>query len=166
MTAHRIRQHWFFLAAPLVLATDLSVAVYARGSIDRTLEAGLLFDLVVLIPCLYWLCYRHRGRAALTRAAALACLGIWFALKLVPEPEQDLLFYVAPLRYVGLAALVWLELVVVVSIYRTVFKGGAVSDAVARAPVDMPPWLARLLALEARFWLKLWHFLRRVVGKR
>ena len=166
MTAHRIRQHWFFLAAPLVLATDLSVAVYARGSIDRTLEAGLLFDLVVLIPCLYWLCYRHRGRAALTRAAALACLGIWFALKLVPEPEQDLLFYVAPLRYVGLAALLWLELVVVVSIYRTVFKGGAVSDAVARAPVDMPPWLARLLALEARFWLKLWHFLRRVVGKR
>ena len=115
----------------------------ARGEIDRLIEAGLLFDLVVLVPSLYWLCYRQRGKKAVIKAAALTCLGIWAALKLVPEPERGLLNYVAPLRYVGLAALAWLELIVVLAIYKAVFKGGSVAEAVSRAPAEMPPWVAK-----------------------
>lgn len=132
---------------------------------DRLVEAGLLFDLVVVIPCLYWACYRSRGRRAAVRAAAFACLGIWVALKLVPEAERDLLNYVAPLRYVGLAALVWLELVVVVALYRAVFKGGTVEHAAAQAPPEMPPWVAKLLAMEAAFWLRVWRGIKSWVGR-
>lgn len=166
MNTQPLRLHWFFFVAPLVLAADLVVGLSARGEIDRLVEAGLLFDLAVLVPSLYWLCYRKRGRKAAVRAAALGCLGIWLALKVVPEPERDLLNYVAPLRYVGLAALTWLELVVVMAIYKAVFEGGSVNQAVTQAPTDMPPWLARLLAMEASFWLKAWGVFKRLFGKR
>ena len=161
-----LRFHWFFFIAPVVLAVNLFVGLSARVEIDRLVEAGLLFDLMVLIPCLYWLCYRQRGRRAVIQAAALACLGIWAALKLVPESERVLLNYVVPLRYVGLAALVWLEVTVVMAIYRSIFKGGSVTEAVSHAPEDMPPWIAKLLALEARFWLKVWGKVKRSFGKR
>lgn len=158
--------HWFLLVAPLVVAADAYVAIGARGEIDRLVEAGLLFDLAVLIPCLYWLCYRGRGRKAVVRAAALCCLGIWAALKLVPETEHELLNYVAPLRYFGIAALVWLEVAVAVTIYRAAFNGGSAHEVAAQAQdkADLPPWAARLLAREALFWRGAWHWLRRFVG--
>jgi hypothetical protein len=124
-----------------------------------------LFGLVLLVPSLYWICYRECGKQAVIKAAALACLGIWAALKLVPASERDLLNYVAPLRYVGLAALIWLELVVVLAIYKAVFKGGSVAEAASRAPDEIPPWVAKLLAIEANFWLKVWGFIRRLLGK-
>lgn len=161
--AFRIR--WFFVIAPLVLAASLHVGLAARGEIDRVVEAGLLFDLVVLIPGLYWLCYHQRGRKALIQAAALACIGIRVALKLVPEHERELLNYVAPLRYLGLIALVWLALVDVLAIYRSVFKDGSVAEAIKRAPADMPHWVAKLLAIEATFWLKVWGLIKRLLGK-
>lgn len=162
------RTHWFFLVAPPVIAADVYVAMDARGEIDRLIEAGLLFDLAVLIPCLYWLCYRGRGTKAVVRAATLCCLGIWAALKLVPEAEHELLEYVAPLRYFGIAALAWLELAVVVTIYRTAFKGGSANEVAAQAQdqADLPPWAARLLAKEALFWRGVWHWLKRFVGGR
>lgn len=166
MNTQLLRSHWFFWAAPAVIAVDIMVSLSARGQIDRVLEAGLLFDLAVLVPALYWLCYRKRRERLAVRAAALACLGSWLALKLVPEAEHDLLNYVKPFRYVGLAVLVVLELAVMVAIYRAVFKGGSVQDAVAQAPSDMPPWVARLIALEARFWHKAWSLLRKLVGRR
>ncbi len=166
MNPSPLRTHWFFLAAPMILVAAVYAGLSSRGEIDRILEAGLLFDLVVLTPCLYWLCYRKNGRRAVTRAAALACLGVWVALKLVPESERQILEYVAPLRYVGLAALIWLELVVVVAIFRTVFRGGSAIDAAAHAPADIPPWVARLLAMEAKFWLKAWQLIKRTLGKK
>lgn len=161
----KILVHWFFAVAPLVLAVDVCVGLSARGEIDCFIEAGLLFDLVVLIPTLYWICYRRRGKQAFIKAAALACVGIWAALKLVPEPERDLLNYVAPIRYAGLAALAWLEIVVVLAIYRTVFKGGTIDEAITRAPADMPAWAVRLLAIEAKFWVKLWGGVKRLLSK-
>ena len=165
MKSPDIRTHWFFWVAPLVLAADFYVAFSARGTVDRLVEAGLLFDLALLLPLLYWWCYRQRGKPALVRAAALACLGIWLATKLVPEHERDLLVYVGPLRYAGLAVLVWLEVVLVVAIYRSVFKGGSVEQAVAHARGDMPPWVAKLLALEARFWFRVWGAIKRLFGR-
>lgn len=166
MNTPTLRAHWFFFIAPIVLAVDLHIVLDARGEIDRLIEAGLLADLAIVLPCLYWLCYRKRGRPAVIRAVALACLGIWVALKLVPEAERDLLNYVEPLRYVGIAALVWLEIVVVLAIYSSVFKGGAVSEAASQVPAEFPPWVAKLMALEAKFWLNVWGAIKRIFGKR
>ena len=167
ITNHPFRAHWFFFVAPIVVAGNIFVALSSRGEIDRLLEAGLLFDLAVLLPCLYWLCYRSDGKKAAIRAVGLCCIGIWGALKLVPETEQDLLAYVAPARYVGIAALICLEVVVLVAVYRTMFKGGSDQEVTARiqAQSDLPSWVARLLALEARFWRKVWQVVRKVIGR-
>lgn len=166
MNAHALKAHWFFVIAPMVLAINLYVGLASAGEIDRLIEAGLLFDLAVLLPCLYWLCYRRRGRSAVVKALSIACIGIWVALKLVPEADRDLLRYVAPLRYVGLAALIALEVIVVMAIYRTIFKGGSVDQAVSKAPTDMPPWVVRLLAFEAKLWLHAWGAIKRLTGRR
>ena len=68
--------------APAVAAVDFAAA--KSGEITRLVEAGLLFDLIVLLPCLYFLCYRRRGRGVGIRAIGLACLGVWVATKLIP----------------------------------------------------------------------------------
>ncbi len=166
MNTKALRTHWFFFVAPVILAGWIYVTKAIQAPVDRILEVGLLFDLVVLVPCLYWVCYRVRGRRSVLRAAALACLGIWVALKLVPEPEREILSYVAPLRWVGLAALLWLEIKVVTAIYKSVFKGGSTVQAASMATADMPPWAARLVALEAKVWLKVWQCIKRIAGKR
>jgi hypothetical protein len=166
MNTQALRSHWFFWVAPVVIAVDVLVGLYARGQVDRILEAGLLFDLAVLVPALYWLCYRKKRERIFIRVAALACLGIWLALKLVPEAERDLLNYVAPIRYAGLAVLIALELAVMLAIYRTIFSGGTVEEAVSKAPADMPPWAVKLMALEARFWRTVWSAIRRLTGRR
>jgi hypothetical protein len=165
MNPNALRIHWFFLVAPAVFAVDFYFALSMRGQIDRLLEAGLLFDLAVVIPGLYWLCYRQRGHKAVIRAAAMACLGIWVVSKVVQESEHDLLDYVVPLRYAGLVVLVWLELAIFLAFYRTVFKGGSIADATSQAPTEVPQWAARLIALEARFWLKSWNSIRSLFGK-
>jgi hypothetical protein len=166
MNPNPLRMHWFFLTAPIIFAVDLYAGLSLRGEIDRLLEAGLLFDLAVVIPGLYWLCYRQRGRKAVVRAAAMACLGIWVASKVVQESEQDLLEYVVPIRYAGLAVLIWLEVAVFLAVYRTIFKGGSIAEATSQAPAEVPQWAARLLAREARFWFKVWNAVRRMFGKR
>lgn len=58
-----------------------------------------------------------------------------------------------------------MSLVVILAIYKSVFKGASVDEAVTRAPADMPPWVARLLAFEVNFWLKVWGFIKRLFGK-
>ncbi|PZO06796.1 MAG: hypothetical protein DCF27_12230 [Lysobacteraceae bacterium] len=164
---HPASTHWFFLVAPIVVAADVFVALSSRGEIDRLIEAGLLFDLAVLLPCLYWICYRSGGKKVAIRALALCCLGIWVAQMLVPEGEHDLMGYVAPLRYVGIAALVWIELLVIVALYRFIFKGGDTPSAVARiqTQADLPPWVAKLLVLEAMFWRRVWQAVKKLFSR-
>jgi len=160
-----LRAHWFFLVAPLVIAADLFVALDPRGGIDRLVEAGLLFDLAVVLPCLYWLCYRGRGRKAVIRAAALSCLGIWAALKLVPNRSRN-------------CSYTWLHCAMQASPpwcgwrwrcswpstaphSRGVGAGSCRSGAGHRGP---SPWVARIVALEATFWRGAWRALKRFFG--
>jgi len=76
----------------------------------RPLEVGVILDLAVLVPVLYGICYRRRGRAAWVRAAALACLGIWLAGRVIPAAHHELLDHLSPLRYAGMAVLSLVEL--------------------------------------------------------
>src|SRR5258706_7354182 len=84
-------EHWFIFAAAFVVAGDVFAAFTSSWSAPRVLEAGILVDLVVVVPLLYLWCYRREGRRALVRAVALACLGIWASGKLVPEAHQSIL---------------------------------------------------------------------------
>ena len=162
-----LRQHWFLFLAPLIIAGDLMVGLVPRGEPPRWVEAAVLFDFAVVLPLLCWACYRSQGRRAILRALALSCLGIWAAGHVVPADEQVLLAWIAPLRYVGLAVLVWIEIAIVVAIWKAVFTGASADSAAASvsASHDMPPWVAKLMAWEARVWLKGWTAVRRLFGK-
>jgi hypothetical protein len=152
MKIQLLRAHWFYVIAAPLLAAEAYLILSTQLTFDRVLEAGLLFDLAVLVPCLHWLCYRHLGRKAVVRTLALACLGVWLATKLVPEPNHDLLNYVVPVRYAGLVVLVWIELAIGFALLRTVFRGGSVNEVVSQFPVALPPWAVKLVAIEVNFW--------------
>jgi hypothetical protein len=148
----RLKNNWFWpLAFILVaIATLLSRAVPAQ-----TLEGWeivVLFDMLVTLPALFALCYRSkltRGNLVL-RILALQCLGIWLATKIVPLETQILLPQLSWIRYVGLGVLVLIELRVMVAMFRIVFKSETQSSDLEK--LGMPPVLAKLALLEARFW--------------
>lgn len=159
--------HWFFPVAALVAVGDVS-SVYLGGWTDaRIVEAALLFDFVVVLPLLYWWCYRARGKAAVVQAVALACFAIWATGKAVPAEHHHLLDTFAWLRWIGLAGLAVLEIKLGVAVYRAVIVAGQSKDE-ARAKLEsegMPPWAARIMAWEAALWRRAWLFVRRRLGK-
>lgn len=159
------KEHWFLMIAPFVLLSDAFVA--RSGPVDALVEAGLLFDLVLLVPALYFLCYRNRRQGAGVRAIGLACLGVWFATKLVPEADRVLLVYLAPMRYVGLAVLILIELALIRMIFKMLSAGDTAEVTAKRAAdtADMPEWVAKLLVWEAGIWRRLIAFAQRLVGR-
>jgi len=156
------RTHWFFLAVVAILAVDVSAVLLDRWQTPRLLEAGLLFDLALLIPLLYFLCYRTNGRRVITRALALACLGIWAVGHIVPEESHQLVEKLRFLRYVGLAVLIIIEVKLVAAIYRATFRsdGSAKEAGQIAAESEMPRWVARLMIWEASMWHKLWRLVK------
>ncbi|MEN1930215.1 hypothetical protein WCE37_14665 [Luteimonas sp. MJ250] len=163
-----IRAHWFVLAAAVVLIGDIALASLDSWSDPQLLEAGILFDLSVVIPALYLWCYRSRGKAAIVRAIALSCLGIWVAGHVVPNEHHQVLSAVGFIRYVGLAVLVVIELKLAVMIFRAAFRRDieAAPTVLATAKdAGMPEWAARLMAWEASLWRKAWDAIRRMAGR-
>lgn len=159
--------HWFVPVAVLVVAGDVSAVRFGHWTGTRLLELALLFDFAVLLPALYWWCYRARGKAAVVKAVALACFAVWATGKVLPAEHRELIDSVVWLRYVGLAGLAVLELKLMVSVYKAVFSGKSQADARARLEAEgMPTWVARLAAMEAAFWRKVWLGVKRVLGRR
>jgi hypothetical protein len=147
---------------PVLLLVEWLVVRDLGSEMGRFLEAVVLFDLCVFMPLLYVLCYRGTvARAQLVlRAVALACLGIYVATYLVPEPLQAVLPQLGPLRLAGLAVLVLVELRLLLVALRLVWGRDASVDQV-QAASGAPPWIARLMVLEARMWKRLWRLIRR-----
>ncbi|MDN5784689.1 MAG: hypothetical protein L0H28_08340 [Corynebacterium casei] len=172
MTASKIKSaisaHWFFLAAVCVAAADLFVVTLDNWSNPELLEAGILLDLSVVIPALYLWCYRRSGKASVLRAAALSCLGIWVAGRVVPSEHHDFPSAIGFVRYIGLTLLLVIEIKLVVMIYHAAFgrdsKAAPAAFAAAK-DVGMPEWAVRIMAWEASLWRKAWDALRRVMGR-
>lgn len=163
-----LRKHWFLPLAALIVAGDLSAARLGDGQGSQLLEAALLFDLVLLLPALYWFCYRRQGKPALLKALGLACLGIWLCSKAIPAEQQQLLPALSWLRYLGLAGLLALELKLALALYKAVvLKGQSRQEAETQLTSEgMPPWVARLMTFEASLWRKAWKALRRLRPKK
>jgi hypothetical protein len=158
MPGNWVRRHWFVPLLVVLLAIETAFARTTDWSRDGLAEIVILFDLCLFIPLLYLLCYRRLARKPLLlRAAALALAGIYIASKLVPPEAQTVLGELVWARYAGLAALALIELWVVVLTVKLVY-GGATTDEIARTS-GAPPWIVRLLQIEARFWKAVWRFL-------
>ena len=163
-----VRTHWFVLAATVVLIGDIALASLDSWSDPRILEIGILLDLSVVVPALYLWCYRSRGKAAIVRAIALSCLGIWVAGHMVPNEHHQVLSTVGFIRYVGLAVLIAIEIKLAVMIFRAAFRrdSDAAPTVLATAKdAGMPEWAARLMAWEASLWRKAWDAIRHMAGR-
>lgn len=158
----RWSRRWFLPVAAVVLAGDLSAASWGAWSNTRALEAGLLFDLAVLLPLLYLWCSGRQGRGAVVRTVGLACFGIWATGKVIPVEQQHLLGAVGWLRYLGMAGLVALEIKLGVAVYKAVVFAGKPRHEAEASLVSQgtPPWLAKLMGLEAALWRRLWALAR------
>jgi len=159
-----VQRHWFLLLLPVLASASFGVAALIDWQREGSIaEMVLLFDVFVSVPVLYFLCYRAtltRKQMAL-RLIGLACLGIWFATWLVPEASQSLLPRLGWLRTAGIALLVIAELRLVLGAIKMAFSGKASADQLAHAS-GAPPWIAKLMLLEARFWRWMW---RRISGR-
>jgi hypothetical protein len=162
-TAQRgwVKANWFVIAVPLLLLVEWLVVRDLSGEMGRFLEAVVLFDLCLFMPLLYVLCYRRSvpRKQLVLRAVALACLGIYLATYLVPEPLQAVLPQLGPLRLAGLAVLMLIELRLLFLALRMVWGRDASVEQV-QAASGAPPWIARLMVLEARMWKRLWRLIR------
>lgn len=153
--------NWFLVLVPILLL----VSYLFNRSFNWTgrgveAEAVTVFDWCVSVPFLYYLCYRKTlpVRQMLVRLAALACLGVWIAGRMVPEASQVVLPELGWARWVGLAVLALIELRLLVAVLRLAFSGSAQTQDLEKEGV--PPLLARLMLLEARFWRALWRMIR------
>lgn len=159
-----MRRHWFVLLLLLLASASYGFTTSIDWQLDgRVAEMVLLFDVCVSLPSLYFLCYRGTltSKQMALRLLGLACLGIWFVSWLVPESAQSMISQFGWLRSVGIAILVVIELRVITGAIKMAFSGKASADELASAS-GAPPWIARLMLLEARFWRWLW---RRISGR-
>ena len=154
------RRNWFFMAFAGVLAGSYgfarSSAYLAQGG-----EAAIVADLCLTVPLLFCWCYWGQlpRRQLAIRAAALACLGVWVAARIIPAADQMILPHLSWARTVGTVVLALIELWVMVAVLRIAFSGSATAEEVS-ARSGAPPIVARLMLLEVRFWRWVWNLLR------
>lgn len=154
----RIGANWFYLVAGLALGVAALVPRYDPQPLPAEWEAAVMLDILVTIPALFVLCYRKvlSRKALALRVLAVQCSGIFLASWIVPESQQMLLTYLYPLRWVGIVVLVTMELMLVATVVRLLFKSGTGTEHLVQQGV--PETIARLMLLEARFWR--WVFSR------
>ena len=163
-----VQGHWFIPLAIGIAVVDLTIARTLPWSPARPIEAGVILDFAVLLPILYAICYRRRGHVALARAAAITCLGIWLAGRVIPASHHELLAHLSPLRYAGMAVLFLIELRLAIAIYRAAFSarpGEAQRTLAAAEQAGAPRWVIQLMAWEASLWRKSWDRLQLWFGR-
>lgn len=163
----RLSRHWFLPVAAVVVAGDLSALHWGAWASSSIVEAALLFDFVLLLPLLYGWCYRRKGKAAAVQAIALACFAIWATGKAIPVEQHHVLNSIGWLRTLGLAGLLAVEIKLGVAVYKAVvLSGKSRREAEARLESEgIPPWLAKLMSLEATFWRRVWRLARNLFWK-
>lgn len=151
MTA-KFLENWFWPVATMLVAVAWALSISLPVAPTPSFEWAVLFDALVTLPLLFLLCYRGKfSRTALAaRVIALQCVGIWLAAKLVPVGSQSILPHLAWVRWIGLVIVALFEVRLVVAVVKLQLKPTARQDEFEAAGI--PPLLAKLALLEARFW--------------
>lgn len=147
-----IRNNWFWPVAFLQVTLLWCLTAAVPNAFVPGFEKALLFDAVITLPTLFFICYRGRLplKFMVVRIVALQCLGIWLASKLVPTSEQHILPALMWARYVGLSVLVLIEMKLAIVLFRLMFKSGVTEGDLTRQ--GMPRLIAKWAMMEARFW--------------
>ena len=148
--------NWFYPVAFTLLMLVGFLATSTRGlprpAQGPTFEVALLADVFVTLPMLYWLCFRKRHGMAklLLGVTAVVCSGLWLSGLIVPLAEQRVLPQLSWFRFVGLVIIVGFEVRLAALALRLMWRPQTkVAELEAQG---VPPVVAKLMLLEARFW--------------
>ena len=168
LNSEYLKTNWFITVSFIVLLGNAAVLYFDGLQPIRLTELGLIFDLAILLPSLYLICYRKQGKKAIVRAVGLACLGIWVVSKIIPEQDHMILEQVSVLRYVGLGVLFLIELRIMIAIFKSIFSSEDSFESnrdLAISETDMPEWVAKIMTWEVNFWRKMWVNFKKLFGK-
>lgn len=163
------RSNWFYPLAIAVVLGDVTALHFQDWSQPRLLEGALLVDFAVVLPLLYLWCYRARGAAVLLRMVGLASLGIWATSHLIPAEHQHILGSVGWLRTTAITVLAVIEIKILFSFYKAIFASDKTPEEIAgklSQDIKLPPWVTRLVAIEARVLRRLSDFAKGLFRRR
>ncbi|MEM9398231.1 MAG: hypothetical protein AAF991_12180, partial [Pseudomonadota bacterium] len=118
MSRYGVIEHWFFYAAGGLFLLDVATVLLTGWSAGLLLEIGLVFDLVVVMPFLYFLCYRERVKFLAVRLLGLSCLGMWLLTLVAPADRHGVFDHMRIPLNVGLAILATFELYLIFTVVR------------------------------------------------
>ena len=157
----KLRINWFIPVVATLFAFSWMVLRSSNLEQSGGIETAVVFDAVVTIPCLFWLCYRGQMpvKAMAIRVIGLQCFGLLTASWFIPPEQQWLLPNLAPFRWIGMALLAVFEAKLAFFTIGAVFKAG--TRPVHLTAQGVPEPIAKILLFEAKFWRWVWSKLRK-----
>lgn len=161
MIEQYIKTHWFWPLSVILLGLCWIFTYYAPQEIPQGWELAVIFDILITLPILFFLCYRKTlsKKMLAFRIIALQCFGIWLASKIIPTNIQIFLPQLVWMRYVGLLVIAIVELRLMIALFKLVFRTDTQEKQLEE--IGMPPLLAKLALMEARFWQRVISFFRK-----
>jgi hypothetical protein len=164
------KKNWFFIILPIIFLANYSTSKIPTDIDPRIIELSVLFDLVLLLPLLYAICYREMGRKVIVRTIGMICLGIWLAGHLIPSEEQVIYGYISWLRYIGIGFLVLIEIRMLLFMFKLLYgrERDNINENITQKlskGMDIPEWAAKLMVLEANFWKRLWKIISNLMKR-
>lgn len=164
-----LRKHWFYPLALAIVLGDAGALHFQDWTQRRVFEGAVLFDLALVLPLLYCWCYRARGRKLVLPVLGLASLGVWITGYLIPLEHQHILGALGWLRPAAVGVLVLAEIGLLFRFYKAIFTSDITPEEIAgklAGDVNLPAWVTRLLALEARALRSLSRFVKGFLDRR
>ena len=157
----KLKENWFWPLAIMLMSLAWAIGQFSNIEPNSSWEYAVIFDVLVTLPILYFLCYRKKSslKHNILGIIALQCTGIWLATKIVPIESQFVLPYLSWLRIVGLAMLFALEVWIVLALFKVIFRKDTTAAQVEK--LGVPPLVAKLILMEARFWQRLFSIFKR-----
>jgi hypothetical protein len=161
MASTSLRRHWFFALLPVLVLAGWNLARTAPPGDAALVERVLIADVCLSVPILYALCYARRMplRRLLVRCLGLALAGLVVLGWTLPAEQQSVLPATKPLRIAAMALLALVELRILIAALQLVFRSAPRPELLEERGV--PPLIAKLMVIEARFWKAVWRLLRR-----
>jgi len=159
----RPRERWFFLIVlPFAIAIEWAFAASLDWSAYPRSEWVALVDLCGLMPVLYLAAFTSdlSAKARGLRALGIAGIGLFAASWIVPSANQFLIADLASLRSAMFVCILAFEGFVFWKVLQALYAKNADAKAIER-DFAVPPFVAKLLVLEAKFWKAVWSLFRR-----
>jgi hypothetical protein len=158
----RAKENWFWPLAITLVVLAWTIGQFSQIEPNSSWEYAVIFDVLVTLPILYFVCYGKKAtlKNNIFRILALQCSGIWFATKIVPIESQSLLPYLSWLRFAGLAVLFVFEAWIGLALIKLIFRPDTTANQIQQQ-LGAPAFVAKLILLEARFWRRVFSIFKR-----